>query len=83
MAIVVQDSVGDYAKIEMRNRFKVGDTLQILSPSDSFNKDFVVTEMYDENGAIVNDAMKVQQVLTIKCPYPLHAQDILRKKIVD
>ena len=83
MAIVVQDSVGDYAKIEMRNRFKVGDTLQILSPSDSFNKDFVVTEMYDENSAIVNDAMKVQQVLSIKCPYPLHAQDILRKKIVD
>jgi len=33
------DADGGYAIIEMRNRFAVGDKLQVLSPNESFNKE--------------------------------------------
>ncbi len=69
----------DFATVEQRNRFKVGDTLEILSPTDTFNKTFEVTEIYDEQGNMITDANLVQQHLRIKCPYTLHKRDILRK----
>ena len=69
-----------FAEIEMRNRFKVGDTLEILSPTDTFNKTFVVEEMYNDEGVRVDDALLVQQKLRLKCPFNLNPGDILRKK---
>ena len=63
----------------MRNRFKKSDVLEILSPSDNFNKTFVVNEMYDEDGNEIVDAKIVQQKIRIKCEYDLREGDILRK----
>ena len=68
--------------IEMRNRFKVGDELEILSPSDNFNKKFIVEKMVDEKGEEVIDAKRVQQKLYLYCPYKLNTGDILRKDLV-
>lgn len=70
---------GDRPLIQMRNRFRVGDELEILSPSDSFNSRFSVRELKDENGNEVADAKLVMQKLRISCPYPLEKGDILRK----
>ena len=70
---------GEYPLIQMRNRFRVGDELEILSPSDSFNRCFTVQEMKDESGNAVADAKLVMQKLQIRCPYPLVKGDILRK----
>lgn len=70
---------GDCPLIQMRNRFKVGEELEILSPSDSFNRRFTVQEMKDEQGNTVADAKLVMQKLQIRCPYPLAKGDILRK----
>ena len=70
---------GDCPIIQMRNRFKVGEELEILSPSDSFNRRFTVQEMKDEQGNTVADAKLVMQKLQIRCPYPLAKGDILRK----
>jgi putative protease len=70
------------ALVEMRNRFKVGDTLEILSPSDNFNKTFVVSEIEDEFGNSVSDAKNVQQKLYIKVDYKLNKGDILRRSLV-
>ena len=80
VAQVVRDSQDGFAMIEQRNRFKVGDEIEILSPRDTFNKTFVVEEMYDVDGERVDDALLVQQQLKIKCPYELCTGDILRKK---
>lgn len=80
IAQVVSDSQDDYAIVEQRNRFKVGDTLEILSPSDAFNKTFVVTEMYNEDNEAIEDALLVQQKIKLKCPFKLSEGDILRKK---
>lgn len=52
--------------VEMRNRFKVGDTLEVLSPSLAHNAKLQILEMRDENGEAVEDAKRVQQKLWIK-----------------
>lgn len=70
---------GERPLIQMRNRFKAGDEIEILSPSDSFNRRFEVREMEDESGRAVSDAKLVMQKLRIVCPYPLKKGDILRK----
>lgn len=67
--------------IEQRNRFRAGETLEILSPTDNFGKTFVVPVMTDENGEKVSDALRVQQKLFVKTDLNLRKGDILRKKI--
>ncbi len=79
IAVVTKGTAGGYTEIEMRNRFKKSDVLEILSPSDNFNKTFVVNEMYDEDGNEIVDAKIVQQKIRIKCEYNLREGDILRK----
>ena len=71
---------GGTALVEMRNRFAVGDELEVLSPGDSFLKKFVVGDMTDEDNVPVTDAKLVQQRLKIAVPFRLYAGDILRKK---
>lgn len=65
---------------EMRNRFKTGDVLEILSPNESFGKSFVVGEIRDSKGDSTNDAKLVQERYTFDCPYPLASGDILRRR---
>lgn len=76
---VVEDCAEGFITVEMRNRFKVGDELEVLSPSENFNKKFVVTEIFDEEGNSVTDAKIVQQKLKIVCPFVLCEGDILRR----
>ncbi len=80
IANVLENSHDGFVKVEMRNRFRVGDTLEVLSPSNSFNKTFEVTQIINSSGENIDDALKVQEILTIACPYNLSAGDILRKK---
>lgn len=79
-AVVVRETdENGIAVIEMRNRFRVGETLEILSPKENFNKSFIVKDMFDENGERVEDAKLVQQKLAIACPYRLYEGDVLRR----
>lgn len=70
----------EYAVVEMRNRFKIGDELEVLSPSESFNKTITVSKITDEKGEIVEDAKRVQQRLRLYTSVPLAEGDILRIK---
>lgn len=82
MALVldyVKDENGSYALIEMRNRFKLGDVLEVLSPTDSFNKNIPVEYLTDCDGNVVEDAKLVQQKLRLYTDVILQAGDILRK----
>ena len=81
VAMVVDNNKEDYIVVELRNKFKVGDELEILSNNDSFNKKFIVSEIKDEAGNLLEEVKKVKQKLFIKCPYKLSKYDILRKKI--
>lgn len=68
------------AVVEMRNRFRTGETLEVLSPGESFNRTFVVGEMTNTAGEKVTDAKLVQEILYLDVPFPLTAGDILRRK---
>ena len=81
MAIVKKDACNGYVTIEQRNRFKIGDELEVLSPGDTFNQKIIVEEMMDENGNVVTDASLVQQILLLKTNLNLREGDILRKLI--
>lgn len=65
-------------KVEMRNRFKKGDVLEVVSVTDArtVNVDFV----FDEEGNEVEDCKIVQQILYIKTNVKLQKYDMLRKR---
>ncbi len=71
----------DYALIEQRNRFAIGDELEVLSPTDSFNKVIKVVKMQDEKGNDIVDAKLVQQKIKLFTDVKLCEGDILRKKM--
>lgn len=67
--------------VEMRNRFREGDVLEVLTPSENFDKTFTVGEMFAEDGQRIADAKIVQQKIALRCPFALAEGDILRKKV--
>lgn len=82
VAVVTGETKDGVAEIEMRNRFKKGETLEILSPFENFNKSFVVGEMFDKKGNQLDDAVRVQQKILIQTSLKLYVGDILRKHIL-
>ena len=71
-----------YIEVEMRNRFKTGDRLEVLSPSANLNKIITVSEMWDDTGVPITDAKLVQQKIKIKTDFNLNVGDILRSEIL-
>ena len=76
----VKGMEGECVCVEMRNRFKQGDILEVLSPSETFGKSFVADEIYDVKGERIQDAKLVQGIYKIKCPYTLEKGDYIRLK---
>lgn len=66
-------------RIEQRNKFVVGDTLRVLSPT-SFTEEFVVETIMDEKMNPQESAPHPQQLIYINCPYDLAPGDMLRVK---
>ncbi len=81
MCAVVKRALGDGVEIEQRNRFRAGDELQALSPSDSFGKTIKIENMRDTNGITIDDAKIVQQHLILKTDVKLSPGDILCKPV--
>lgn len=80
-AVVLDYLDNNYLLVEHRNKFKLGDTLEVLSPDENFNKTFKVEEILDLNKNKIEEVKKIKQQVYIKCPYKLHKLDILRMKI--
>ena len=78
IAKVVEDAHDGQVRLEMRNRFRVGDTLEVLSPDENFLKTITISKIIDSKGEEIEDAKRVQEIVTINCPYSLKAGDILR-----
>ncbi|MCL2540417.1 MAG: U32 family peptidase [Firmicutes bacterium] len=81
VAVVLEETGKDgFTLIEQRNRFKTGETLEVLSSGSNHNKNFVVGEMKRENGEPITDALRVQEKLYIKLGFKLKPMDMLRKQ---
>ena len=65
--------------VEQRNKFSIGDELEILSPSSEFNKILKIEKMTDETGTALNEAKNVQQKIWIYTNQNIKEGDILRK----
>ena len=86
MQLRTQDFLGiilDYdektglATFEQRNKFSIGDRIEILQPiGDGFKQ--IVTELYDEKGIVVNSAPHPKQILKIKTDYRVKQYDMLK-----
>lgn len=76
---VVVESGDGYAVVEQRNKFVVGETLEVLSVTDSHNGCFEVVSATDERGNPLQVLNRVKQIVRINCPFALKAGDILRK----
>lgn len=69
------------AVVEMRNRFKTGDVLEVLSPSDRYNNtEIAIPEMTDENGERVTDAKVPKMHVTLDGVY-LPPLSMLRRSV--
>ena len=66
-------------KIEQRNKFCVGDVIEIMRP-DGNNMAVTVEAMYTEEGESVDSAPHPKQKLWIDLGCPLDTYDILRRK---
>ncbi len=77
----VKGNEDGFVLAEMRNRFKQGDILEVLSPDDNFAKTFVADEIYTSKGERVDDAKLVQETYKIKCPFLLRAGDYIRRRV--
>lgn len=76
----VRGTENGFVLAEMRNRFKQGDLLEVLSPDANFAKTFVAEEIYTSANERTDDGKLVQEIYKIKCPYNLKAGDYLRRK---
>lgn len=81
IALVKEDNKDGYVKVEHRNKFKVGDEVEILSSTSAFNKKLVLDEIRDEDGNILDEVKRVKQCVYIKTDLPLLKGDIIRKKL--
>ena len=66
-------------RVEMRNRFAVGDTLEVLSPA-VVGESFVVTAIYGADGTEKQEASLVQEEVTVCGAATLQPGDILRRR---
>ena len=70
-------------RITQRNKFCVGDTIEIMKPSGE-NTEVLVQEMYDGEGNAVDSAPHPRQEIWLKLSVMPAVQDILRvKNIID
>ncbi|MCQ2800262.1 MAG: U32 family peptidase [Bacilli bacterium] len=80
-AIVLEDSHDGKVLIRLRNRCFKGDTLEVLSPTESFNKTITLGNATDEEGNVVEVFNKINQHLIIETDVELKKNDILRKRV--
>ena len=80
IALVTEDADGKKVQVEMRNKFSVGDEVEILSPDKNiFNKKIKISKITTLDGEEIESARKVQEKVYIPCELPLKKGDILRK----
>ena len=80
IAQVIEETKDGYVLVEHRNKFKIGDKLEVLSTNENFNKEFVIEEMFDDEHQPIDEVKKIKQRVYIKTSLKLNPNDILRKK---
>ena len=80
VATALEASKNGQLRIETRNPFAAGDTLEFLSPGQT-GKAFTVSSIANDAGEPLERSATPMRVLTINAPDGVQAGDILRKRI--
>lgn len=79
VAIVLEETKDGKALVEMRNRFLVNSSFEVLSKFEN-NAIININKIETEDGEIIDDVKVVQQRVYVHTDKPLHKYDILRRK---
>ncbi len=80
VALVDSDCDGENVVLEMRNKFSVGDELEILSPDKNLlNEKLKIESIKNSAGENVESAKVVQEKIIVPCKLNLKKGDILRR----
>lgn len=79
VAVVKQNSQNGLAKVEMRNRFKAGEQLELLSKTKN-NAIIDIEQIFDEENTPLDECKIPKQNVYIKTNLPLCEYEILRRK---
>lgn len=75
--VALEDCKDGLLKIQQRNFFKLGDTIEVLSPN-SFGMSFPCTKIINDAGEECETACHPQEFLTLECSANVKQGDILR-----
>ena len=78
-SVVKDDNAGALYEIEQRNKFTVGEQIELMKP-DGTNVEVTVMEIFDEDGNKMESAPHPKQKLFINLGTKLDKYDILRRK---
>ena len=68
------------AIVEQRNKFSVGDTVEVFGPN-TMTKKFKVEYIINSDGKNVESASHAQEIIRIKIPFKVYENDIIRVNI--
>ena len=74
---LIDDYDGEYVTVISKNFFKTGDKVEIISP-DRETIDFVMGEIYDEEGNIIDASRHPENKVRFKLKYDVKKYDMLR-----
>ncbi|MEG0216431.1 MAG: U32 family peptidase C-terminal domain-containing protein, partial [Hungatella sp.] len=66
-------------RIEQKNKFTVGETIEVMKP-DGRNPEVTVKALYDEEGTALSDAPHPKQILYVDLGTDMAPYDILRRR---
>lgn len=75
--VLSYDSESCEAIVEQRNKFSVGDYIEVFGPNTSTKK-FKVEYIINKEQEYVDSASHAQEIIRIKVPFEVHSNDILR-----
>ena len=78
----VRGADGGRVTLELRNRIRSGDRIEILSP-DSLGLSFVAREIRDAQGAPVEAAVRPGELYSMACECPVAPGDLLRVRTAE
>ncbi len=76
---IVEEKRDRLIRIEQKNKFSVGDRIEIMKPSGE-NVETIVEEMYNGEGEAVESCPHAKQVIWLKLSEEAQAYDLLRAK---
>ena len=81
LALVIDyDKESKIATLEQRNKFSVGDVVEVFGPNTSV-KSFEIKEILNDKDEYVESASHAQEIVRVKIPFEVSSDDIIRVKI--